>query len=561
MDLAMKPEVSLGAASGGSLEGLQLEPTRERLGPYRLCLKIASGGMATVYLARADANIGRNRFVALKVIHPHLANDRDFVQMFMDEAEIASRIHHTNVCTVYDYDVERGSYYIAMEHLIGRAMSSIWRKTTRRPPENLSRHAKLVARALADACEGLHAAHELTDAEGEPLDVVHRDISPENVFLTYDGIAKVVDFGIASAARKRHRTRTGIVKGKYAYVAPECLSSQTRPDRRTDIWGVGVIAWELLTGQRLFHRETDVETLHAVQDGKIAPPSEIRDELPPELDAIVMRALTVDPSERYETAREFGKALARFAGSGDEVVGSAELAEWMEELFPGGVEHSTRLLDVAGQIESTGGGSRSSTPGCACAAAQRGSAATITPPPPAPSDAPRAGDLSTEWMMPTTLWPPRSAPPPAPAQPRVSWWTAAALLAGLLVGAATVALVTHGSTEVHAAPITTIPEATGPDRPATVPATASRFVSRSSTATRLAGDGYVVEIDQGHDGELVLKVRPSKAKAEELPQRLAEEEPRRKRSKRTRKRATAPRPGVEGKASGETGIEFQPDGI
>ena len=133
----MKPEVSLGSVVSETIppEGQQLlEPTRERLGPYRLCLKIASGGMATVYLARADANIGRNRFVALKVIHPHLANDRDFVQMFMDEAEIASRIHHVNVCTVYDYDVERGSYYIAMEHLSGRSMISIWKRTSRRVP-------------------------------------------------------------------------------------------------------------------------------------------------------------------------------------------------------------------------------------------------------------------------------------------------------------------------------------------------------------------------------------------------------------------------------------------
>ncbi len=564
MDLARKPEVSVGSLINETMHPEApplLEPTRERLGPYRLCLKIASGGMATVYLARADANIGHNRFVALKVIHPHLANDRDFVQMFMDEAEIAARIHHANVCTVYDYDVERGSYYIAMEYLAGRSMISIWRRTLRRPPANVRRHAKLVARALADACEGLHAAHELTDAEGEPLDVVHRDVSPENVFVTYDGITKVVDFGIASAARKRHRTRTGIVKGKFAYVAPEFLDSQARPDRRADIWGMGVIAWELLTGQRLFHRESDLETLRAVQEGKVTPPSEVRGELPQELDEIVMRALCPDPDERYETAREFGKALARFAGTGDEAVGSAELAEWMEELFPGGAEHSTRLLDVAGQLEPTGSTTRSSLPDCACAAGQRSSVATITPPPPAPSYPPGPGEPSHEWMMPTTLWPPRSTPPAAPAPSRVSWWTAAALLAGLFVGATTVALVMHDSTEAHAATIEAGPESTSPDRPGGAPVSVPRIVNRSGAATRLAGDGYVVEIDQGQDGEVVLKVRASEPEVNELPGRPAEEEPQRKRSKSTRTRPRAPLQAAEAAGPGETGIEFQPDGI
>jgi eukaryotic-like serine/threonine-protein kinase len=314
-----------------------------------LCLELASGGMASVFLARSESDNGLGRMVAVKLIHPHLSSDREFVEMFMDEAELASKIRHPNVCAVLDYDLRQDQPYIAMEYLVGESLLSLQKRIERAEKLDPVRLAACVARMLADACEGLHAAHELNDPEGEPQHVVHRDVSPENVFVTYDGVAKVMDFGVAAAAHKRHRTQTGMVKGKFASIAPECLKG-SKPDRRADLWGIGVIAWELLTGKRLFRRDTDVDTLLAVSDAPISPPSELRPGLPSALDEIVLRALARDPEQRYATARELGRDLSRFCARDGEAVTSADVAAWLRELFPGGRERRQEILDLAAQV-------------------------------------------------------------------------------------------------------------------------------------------------------------------------------------------------------------------
>ncbi|MBC7171019.1 MAG: serine/threonine protein kinase, partial [Polyangiaceae bacterium] len=256
----------------GSAPGQRTVERHTRLGPYRICLEVASGGMATVYLGRSPARVGRDRFVALKVAHPHLARDTTFLDMFTDEARLASRIHHPNVCRVLDFDGAAREPYLAMEFLSGENLASVFGRYAQltRAVENgealtldLERHAALTARVMADACAGLHAAHELRDDDGEPLHVVHRDVSPENIFLTYDGVVKIVDFGVARTARQHHRTSTGFVKGKLAYLQPEALKG-SKLDRRADVWGIGVTLWELLTGKRLFRRDGDLETLRAV---------------------------------------------------------------------------------------------------------------------------------------------------------------------------------------------------------------------------------------------------------------------------------------------------------
>lgn len=319
-----------------------------RVGPYHLCVELASGGMATVYLAHDGRAGAAARFAAVKLIHPHLANDPVFAEMFADEAEIASRIRHPNVCSVLDYEVSRGRSYIAMEYLVGESMGSVWRKISRGSRKNTARLVPLVAKALADACEGLHAAHELTDADGDPLEVVHRDVSPGNIVMTFDGVTKVVDFGVAAAASKRHRTETGMLKGKLAYIAPECLRGQ-RADRRSDVWGVGVVAWELVTGERLFRHDSDVDTLRAVTEAPIRPPSEVCPDLPKELDDVLMLALQRNPDDRYETARDLGRDLARFAAR-DEIVTTTDLGEWLCKLFPGEKERNEQLLELTMQI-------------------------------------------------------------------------------------------------------------------------------------------------------------------------------------------------------------------
>jgi serine/threonine protein kinase len=346
---------------------------------------------------------GLGHAVAVKLIHPHLANDRDFIEMFMDEAELASRIRHPNVCAVLDYDLREESYLV-MEYLVGESMMAVAKAIGREVDSDLERRAACVARTLADACEGLHAAHELTDAAGNPLHVVHRDVSLENVFVTYDGVAKVMDFGVATAANKRHQTRTGMVKGKFASVAPECLKGH-KPDRRADIWGIGVIAWELLTGRRLFRRDTDIDTLCAVSEAVIQPPSEFRPGLPSTIDEIVMRALARDPDQRYATARELGRDLARFSARSGQVLACADVAEWLDELFPGGRQRRQQVVELALHADGRGeheSAARSRAPSAPAAApflqeptlatklwlgAQRGS----TPPPARPSSSPFLG--------------------------------------------------------------------------------------------------------------------------------------------------------------------------
>lgn len=317
------------------------------LGSYRLCLMLASGGMATVYLARSTGP-SLSRYVAVKRLRQQFLTDPSFVSMIMDEARIASQIRHPNVCEVYDYAIGEEACYIVMEYLVGEPLTAV-RKALAKDRDLRARSAVYIARMMADICEGLHAAHELRGTSGEPLGVVHRDISLDNLFLTYDGVAKVVDFGIATDTAQKHRTRTGVLKGKLGYIAPETLHGK-KPDRRADVWGLGVALWELLTGRRLFRRASDAETIQRVIHCRISPPSQIRPEVPPELDAIVMRALARNPDQRYPTARALGHELLLFLAHRRCAVGLAELSEWMDELFPGGRKQKQDILEIASRL-------------------------------------------------------------------------------------------------------------------------------------------------------------------------------------------------------------------
>jgi serine/threonine-protein kinase len=303
--------------------------------------------MASVYLARAGGVPGFEKLVALKRIHPHLADEKDYIEMFLDEARIASRITHPNVCSVFDFGEADGEYFIAMEYLVGEPLSRVHRRVVANADQRSS--ALLPARmaaVIAQACEGLHAAHELQDAEGESLHVVHRDVSAENLFVTYSGATQVVDFGIAHARQRVHHTEAGQVKGTFPYMAPEQMTAAV-VDRRVDVWALGAVLWELLTLQRLFLRDTDVNTMYAVLSGEIRPPSDHRSDVPAELDEIVLKALQRSPDERWQSARQMGKALRRFLANQEELVGPAEIADWMAELFPNGESRKRQLMEIA----------------------------------------------------------------------------------------------------------------------------------------------------------------------------------------------------------------------
>lgn len=286
----------------------------EALGPYLLEREIASGGMATVYRAVRIDGDGARRPVAIKRIHPHLARDADFVAMFLDEARLVARIDHPNVCAVIESGRQDGSSFLVMELLEGCGLGTLLAALARRERRG-SAHVRLVVTLLVEAAEGLHAAHELRDADGLSLEVVHRDVSPQNLFVTRDGVCKVIDFGVASARDKSHRTETGEFKGKLAYAAPEQLMG--RADRRADVWSLGVVLWEALTLERLFRRPTPPETMTAVDAAPIPSPSAVRPDLTAAFDAATARALDRSMESRWPTARALATALTEvLAGLG-----------------------------------------------------------------------------------------------------------------------------------------------------------------------------------------------------------------------------------------------------
>lgn len=302
----------------------QDEQTEEehRLDRYVLQGLIATGGMAELHIGRVRGPAGFEQFVVIKQILPHLARDPAFVSMFLDEARIAARIRHPNVVSVLDLVQTSSHLYLVMEYLRGEALSLLRRRLTARRrafPWHLAVYVAM------EACKGLHAAHEAKDHDGEPLGVVHRDVSPSNLLVTFDGAVKVVDFGIAKAAGRATKTDTGTFKGKLAYCAPEHLDGQGS-DRRSDLFSLAVVLHEMLTGVRLFRRDSQAETIRAVLHDEAPLVHMQLTEAPPELDAVLAKALKKSPDERYPTLEAFRSALATVVATRPELAVDPGLA-------------------------------------------------------------------------------------------------------------------------------------------------------------------------------------------------------------------------------------------
>jgi eukaryotic-like serine/threonine-protein kinase len=320
------------------------------LGRYRIVDEIGVGGMASVHLARADGPGGFQKWVAIKRIHRHLAEDETFIRMFLDEARIAARISHPNVAQVFDLGKHRDTYWIAMEYLHGEPLREIMRGVEEGGAPPMGPH--IAARLVADAAEGLHAAHELRDKDGKLLNLVHRDVTPHNLFLTYDGAVKVVDFGIAKVTGRLSTTRAGTLKGKLAYMSPEQVRGSAI-DRRTDIFALGVVLWELTTSRRLFRMESDLETLERVQACVVPPPSSIVENYPVELEAIVMRALAKDPARRFSATREMSRALQQYLMRCSSFVGSEEIGAYVKHVLSDRFRKREAHLQWAAEVTQT----------------------------------------------------------------------------------------------------------------------------------------------------------------------------------------------------------------
>jgi serine/threonine-protein kinase len=296
---------------------------RGTLGRYALFGEIASGGMATVHVARLLGSVGFARTVAIKRLHPHLSTDPDFVAMFLEEARLAARVRHPNVVATLDVVDDAHELFLVMEYVAGESLSRLVRKTRdagkRIPP-------RIVVAILCAALEGLHAAHEATSERGSPLGIVHRDVSPQNIHVGLDGVARVLDFGIAKATNRVQETRTDQIKGKVAYMSPEQLA-KGQIDRRADVYSASVVLWEALTGARLFKADDVPSLLYAIMNEEVQPPSSIAPDLPLGLDEIVMKGLDREASNRWSSAREMAVALEKVLAPAP----ARDIGEWVRE--------------------------------------------------------------------------------------------------------------------------------------------------------------------------------------------------------------------------------------
>jgi len=285
-----------------------------RLGRYETLRAIATGGMATVHLGRSVGAGGFERLVAIKVMHPHIADDPDFVTMFLDEARLAARIRHPNVVGTLDIQKEGETLFLVMDYVEGPSLSQM-NRALRKQGQILP--VGITTRVFMDVLSGLHAAHELTGEGGKPLGLVHRDMSPPNILVGHEGISRITDFGVARANARLTMTRGGQVKGKLQYMAPEQARSDTM-DRRTDIYAAGIVLWETLAGKRLFDADNEMALSQMILEGARSSPRDHNPSVPQSVSNVCMRALSVDPGQRFPTALAFADSLedaARVAGT------------------------------------------------------------------------------------------------------------------------------------------------------------------------------------------------------------------------------------------------------
>ena len=315
-------------------------PTIDRCGRYELLGRLGMGGMAEIFLAREPMGAGQARYVVVKRILEHISDEEAFVQMFLDEARLAMRLRHPHICPVYELGQDGDDWFLAMEWVHGITLRELQHRMSR-----MGTHmpVAMAVRIVSDLAGALHYAHRLKDDSGNPLGIVHRDVSPHNVMISFDGAVKLLDFGIAKAMSQSSRTRTGQLKGKLGYMAPEqCM--QIDVDARTDVFALGIVLYECLTGRPLFKGDSEINTMRNVLEHEQAPSvRKRRPDVPAALDEVVRRALAPKPRERYQSAGEMQRALEQVLVSKGEVVQDTQLAEWLGHVFAKEIRRGPRL--------------------------------------------------------------------------------------------------------------------------------------------------------------------------------------------------------------------------
>lgn len=328
--------------------GKEAIATGEMFGRYRIRGVLEEGGMGRLYVAERTGVQGFTKVVALKRILPHLAHDPRLRAMFIAEARVAARLDHPDIVTTFELGEVDGNFFMSMEYLPGEDLAKILSRCTATRPMPVE-IAVTLGQRVADA---LHYAHELTDDDGYPAMLVHRDVNPCNIVVTYYGAVKLLDFGVAKEAAASSTTFSGVFRGNYAYCAPEQIEG-TPLDRRTDIFCLGIVLWECVTGQRLFGGGTDVSNIDAVRSKRIDPPSTLRPEVPPALDAIVMRCLSRDPARRYQRASDLSASLRQLLSSREHAPNEQGIGTWLEQQFGSDRASRKKAIGQGNDIEAS----------------------------------------------------------------------------------------------------------------------------------------------------------------------------------------------------------------
>ncbi|NUP13734.1 MAG: serine/threonine protein kinase [Polyangiaceae bacterium] len=371
------------------------------IGRYALFDALATGGMATVHFGRLLGPVGFARTVAIKRLHPQYASDPEFVSMFLDEARMCARIRHPNVVPTLDVVATKGELFLVMEYIHGESLGLLMKTLTKRG-ERMP--WKIAVSVLAGTLHGLHAAHEAKDERGIPLALVHRDVSPQNVLVGVDGMARVVDFGIAKATGRLHVTRENAVKGKLGYMAPEQMAAESIT-RQADVYSAAVVLWEALAGKRLFEGESEAVILSRVLTGEVKVPSSLTSDVPKELDEIVMKGLSREVGVRFKTAKEFALALERL---GPAALG--DVGDWVERTAGASLERrSSRVAEVENDPqELTPSGTTDPPPDASASRdgrpSQSGSVRYIPAPKGSAEKTPATGGLSLKSGAKTAQW-------------------------------------------------------------------------------------------------------------------------------------------------------------
>ncbi len=319
-------------------------------GKYLLLDRISVGGMAEVFKAKSYGVEGFEKIIAIKRILPTMGEDRDFIKMFIDEAKIAGQLAHANICQIFELGRIDGSHFIAMEYIWGKDLLQIQnrvRKIKQQMP------IPMACFSIAKVLEGLDYAHRKRDPMGRPLEIVHRDCSPQNVLVSYEGEVKVIDFGIAKATSRNSRTMAGVLKGKFGYMSPEQVRGLPL-DRRSDIFAIGTMLYECLTGERLFQGETDFSTLERVRNVDIQSPRTINPAIPEAVEKIILKALAKDVDDRYQWCSEMLADLQAFLMSQDVVFTAKLLSSWLKDIFATEIDRERQQLETYKRVGRDG---------------------------------------------------------------------------------------------------------------------------------------------------------------------------------------------------------------